>query len=216
MSNGIISAMLGSNGVIGYILIATALAANCLGVPIASEVMLPLLGLGVHLKKFSFIDAFSVAVIGQLIGFITAYLLARRAGLGLIERGGHYLFISHLQILHVKRRFRNHSTTLMLLGLLTPGIHGYLGYTAGLVKLSVGRFIVTITLGTVIWTAALIGLGDFFGNELPTFLAANHEIGIVFTALLLVVGVVWYSRQRQKRHTAVVRPSRRSKIVKVR
>ena len=194
----------------GYVGLGLSLAVNCLGIPIASELTLPLAGIAIKAGDFDPFVTLMAVVVAQMAGFTIAYIIARHAGVGLIERYGHFMFISHKQIVTGQRLFRKHGPIIMLIGLCMPGMHGYMGYSAGLAKLKVPVFLVVALAGTVIWSLGLLGLGFLFGDSLPALLAASNNASTFVGIGLAVAGVIfWYSR-RQKRRTSPVRAPRPS------
>ena len=59
-------------GKYGYIGLFIALILNVMGVPLASEVMLPLAGYAAHTGKLDLTTTFIIAFLAQVIGFIAA------------------------------------------------------------------------------------------------------------------------------------------------
>lgn len=196
----------------GYVGLGLSLAMNCLGIPIASELTLPLTGIAIKAGDFDAITTLLTVVIAQMVGFTIAYLIARHGGVGIIERYGHFMFISHKQIVTGQRLFRKHGPIIMLIGLCMPGIHGYMGYSAGLAKLKGHVFLAVALAGTTVWSLGLMGLGFLFGDSLPAILAAFNGVGTFVGIGLAVAGAIfWYSR-RQKRHMGIPHAPRRSSV----
>jgi membrane protein YqaA with SNARE-associated domain len=69
-------------GQYGYWGMSLALILNCLGIPIPSEVTLPLAGLAVEQGHWGLIQTVVMAVASQLVGLIASYWLARRGSEG--------------------------------------------------------------------------------------------------------------------------------------
>jgi membrane protein DedA with SNARE-associated domain len=182
----------------GYLGLGLTLVVNCLGIPIASEVTLPLAGIAIHAGDFDAMLTLLTVVAAQMVGFIVAYLVARHTGVGLIEDYGHYLFISHRQVVKAQQMFQRHGPIILLIGLCMPGMHGYMGYSAGLAKMRAHLFLLVTLAGTTIWSLGLLGLGYLFGNQLAQILEFGHRAGlasgIVVASLVLYF---WYSRLRR-------------------
>lgn len=189
----------------GYTGLEAAMFLNCLGLPIASEVILPLAGIAIQKGNFDPTMTFMAVIGAQMLGFSLAYLVARHAGVGLIEKYGRYLFISHKQVMKGQRLFRKHGAIIMLIGLITPGMHGYMGYSAGLAKMRVHTFFIVGLTGTAIWSLALLGLGYLFGNELPQILEFGNRAGLATGIIVASCALFfWYSRHRRTK----IRPRR--------
>lgn len=187
----------------GYLGLAVTLLVNCLGIPIASELTLPLAGIAIHGGNFTPALTVAWAMAGQMAGFGIAYLVARHVGVTMIERYGHYLFISHKQIVTGKRLFKKHGPAIILIGLCVPGMHGYMGYSAGLAGMKPFAFITTVLAGTLVWTLGLLGLGFLFGDHLPQILEMGNRAGLAM-GIIVAVGVLafWYSRRQRHKPAA--------------
>lgn len=179
----------------GYLGLGLIVFVNILGLPIATEVTLPLAGIAIHDGKFDPTVALFTVIAAQMLGFIIDYLVARHAGVGLIEKYGHYMFISHRQVLTGQRLFKKHGPIIMLIGLCIPGMHGYMGYSAGLAKMRIHIFLLVALAGTAIWSMALMGLGYLFGDYLPQVMEFGDRAGLATGIVVGSIGLyIWYSR----------------------
>lgn len=195
----------------GYVGLGLSLIVNCLGLPIASEMTLPLAGIAINLGDFDPTLTFVTVMLGQMVGFVIAYLIARHAGVGLIEKYGHYMFISHRQIVICQRLFQKHGPLIMLIGLCVPGVHGYMGYSAGLAKMRIHLFLLLALIGTAVWSAGLLGLGYLFGDRLPQIMEFGNKAGLASSMVIASVALIfWYSRHRSHKATPHHYKSRRS------
>ena len=179
----------------GYVGLGVVLAANSVGLPIASEMILPLAGVAILSGIFDPTLTLITVVVAQMTGFMIAYLMARHAGVGLIEKYGHYFFISHRQVLAGQRLFRKHGSIVLLVGLCLPGVHGYMGYSAGLAKMRADLFLIIGLVGNIIWSLAMLGLGYLFGDRLPQIMELGQGAGLTAGIVLALIGLfIWYSR----------------------
>jgi membrane protein DedA with SNARE-associated domain len=179
----------------GYAGLALTLIVNCMGVPIASEVTLPLSGVLVRTGTFNLAVLVTVAVTAQLVGFSLAYALARYGGLDLVERYGRYFWLRRRYLIKLQKLFDRHGARLVLLGSGLPGLHGYMGFPAGLARMPFGQFIASVTLGTVVWTLVFVGLGMLLADNLDMLFATAGVAGAVTTVAVMFVGAgIWYSR----------------------
>ena len=179
----------------GYIGLLVCLILNCLGVPIASEVLLPLSGWAVHLGHLNFVLVFIVAMIGQSIGFVVAYGIAAKDGIPLLEKYGKYIFIRHQQIAQMQARMKRNGKDVEIIGLVMPGVHGYMGYVGGIGNMSFGVFLPLMLIGTAIWTAALMALGYFAGSKLATIGGYSKTVSWIAMIMVVVALIIWYSRR---------------------
>jgi membrane protein DedA with SNARE-associated domain len=184
----------------GYTGLLLSLVANCMGVPLASEVTLPVAGVLVRLGVFDLTTVFVAAVVAQLIGMTIAYYVARRGGIELLEKYGKYVLLRRRHVRRLKKLFEKHDADLILFGTCLPGFHGYVGYPAGLAAMSYRKFIVMAGFGTIIWTAALMGVGYLLHDQLDAITGAAHGLGIAAAlAVLLLAAIFAYIKVRRKR-----------------
>jgi membrane protein DedA with SNARE-associated domain len=186
----------------GYWGLGASLIVNCLGIPIASEVTLPLSGVLVRSGGFNLPLVFLVAFSSQMIGFTIAYFIARRGGVELLEKYGKYVFIKHKHIKKMHRLFQKHGVSLIFAGACIPGLHGYVGYPAGLAGMNFYLFELVAGLGTLIWTSALIGLGLLLYRNMGSIMAGVQSLGVAGGIVLVVLlGVaIWYIVRQIKEH----------------
>ena len=165
---------------------------------IPSEIIIPLTGIGVRQGHFNLILAFVVAAGAQLLGLYFSYLIGRYGGLELVERYGKYVFFSHHELVRAQAAFEKYGGRLVFVGLCLPGVHGYVGYPAGIAKMPIWRFTVAAAAGAALWTGALMALGYFLGDHLEQIDAIFHNFALV-VVVLLAIAALWYIHNRKKR-----------------
>jgi len=185
-----------------------------LGVPIGTELTLPLAGIAIHSGDFDPILALITVIAAQMLGLVIGYLIARHTGVRLIQKYGHYLFISHKQVVAGQRLFQKHGVIILLVGICTPGVHGYMGYSAGLAKIRTDVFLLVTLSGITIWSLGLVGLGYLFGDHLAQIIEFGNRAGLATGIVLASIALFfWYSRLRRpkispRRHV----PRRRAQV----
>lgn len=183
----------------GYAGLAGGLVINGLGVPLPSELILGLAGLGVKVGTFSLLPALAVATAGQVAGLALSYALARYGGVALVMRYGKYVLIREQEIATAEAWFGRYGGRLVLFGLLLPALHGYVGYPAGLARMPLGRFLAFAAVGSLLWALILGSLGYFLGSHLNAIDAGLHRFGLVVVALLVIVAA-WLIRRHWRTH----------------
>jgi len=186
----------------GYWGLGLALVLNCVGVPIASEVLLPLAGALSRRGGFDLWLVGTDAVVAQMIGLALSYLLARHGGLALLERYGKYVWLNRKRLERLEGLFERHGDVLVFAGSLLPGVHGDVGFPAGLARMSFGRFLVVSGVATIAWTIAFMGLGWYLADQLGSIMAVTNGLGlaVLVIGLLVVIGI-WYSKHHARKIT---------------
>ena len=183
---------------LGAVGIGIGLLINTLGIPLPSEILIPLGGVAVKTGSASLLAVFTLAVAGQLIGYSLAYAAARYGGVEMVERYGKYVFFSTRELAIAQRAFDKYGGRLVLFGICLPGIHGYIAYPAGIARMHYARFITFAAIGACIWTAALMYLGYTLGDHLATIDVIFRRFAVLIV-VLVVVGVVYYVRRHRQR-----------------
>lgn len=184
--------------------IAVGVFLNGLSVPGLSEVLLPLSGVAVRQGKLNFVALFVVAMVAQLVGVSVAYAIARYGGVALVERYGKYVLISHSELEHAQGLFERRGTPMVIVGGCVPGVQGLVGYVAGLAQMNYLRFIVSVSVGKVIWVGGLIYLGTVMGDHLDLIDKVIKQVGVVILAgFILSVGYyLWRHRSADNDQSA--------------
>jgi membrane protein DedA with SNARE-associated domain len=177
--------------------VSVGLFINCLGIPISSEIIIPLTGIGVRQGHINLILALAVTIGAQMLGLFASYDIGRFGGLGLISRYGKYVFISQHELERTEKAFEKYGGRLVFFGLILPGIHGFVGYPAGIAKMAIGSFAATALAGAAIWSGALLALGYFLGDHLAEIDAIFRQFGVFIVLAFILVGAYYINIKRK-------------------
>ena len=162
-------------------------------IPWPSELLLIPQGVLVQQDKLSFLLVFTAATLGSLVGALINYLLAfylgRKAVNKLISRYGKFLFLDDEKMHSVDRFFNKHGEVTTFVGRLIPGIRQLISLPAGFGRMNLIRFSIFTALGAGIWSAILIYLGFFLGDN-SHLIEQNMNlitILIVFFSLIIIL-----------------------------
>lgn len=155
--------------------------------PIPSEVVLPLAGYQVSRGVLTFVVALLAATTGSLLGALLLYELGRSGGRPLVLRFGPLLRISPERLDRAERWFARRGDWVVLLGRLVPGARSVVSVPAGLARMSVARFCVLTTLGSLAWNALLIAAGQALGAR---WTRVGEVIGPASTYVILALALV--------------------------
>lgn len=178
--------------------VSVGLFVNCLGIPIPSEIIIPLAGISVRQGHNNLILAIIVTVGAQMLGLYVSYLIGRFGGVELIQRYGKYVFISSHELERAENAFEKYGGRLVFFGLILPGIHGFVGYPAGIAKMAIWRFSITAVFGALIWSGALLAVGYFLGDHLGQIDAIFHKFGVIIV-IAIIAAALWYINKQRKR-----------------
>lgn len=176
---------------LGYAGIAIGTLVNAMGIPIPSEVLLPLAGAAARQGRFSLLAVITVSVIAQLIGTAIAYWLGRRGGLPLIQRYGKYVFFKERELEITQNLFQRWGQWLVLFGRCIPVVTSYISYPAAVAGMPFGRFMLASGLGFIGWSTLLTVLGYELFGQIDRIHAIFQKFGL-FILVLLIIGLIWY------------------------
>jgi membrane protein DedA with SNARE-associated domain len=182
-------------------MIFVTMALESAGIPISSEIVVPLGGAlasgAISGRHLDFAWVVIAASVGNLVGSLVAYLLTRRYGEAIILGPGRRVGLSagHLRLAH--RVFDRWGLVAVFAGRLLPIIRTYISFPAGLSNIRLVPFSVATILGAVPWNFALayagLKLGDNYehvGRVLGPF---TIPVAVV---VVVVLGAAYYYGRR--------------------
>ncbi len=151
-------------GAYGLLAIFVTMAGESAGLPISSEIVVPLGGALASQGKLSFVAVVAVSSLANLAGSLVAYLLTRRYGERVIlSRAGKWMGLSRGHLTLANRFFGRYGVWAVFLGRLLPIVRTYISFPAGLSKVKLPTFITATLLGAIPWNFALAYAGYKLG-----------------------------------------------------
>ncbi len=182
---------------LGYGGLAFGLVIDSAGVPIPSEVLLPLAGALARQGRFNLAVVIIVGTLAQTVGAILAYWIGAYGGLPLIQRYGKYVMFSHHELVKTQKLFDRYGAWLTLAGRCLPGIRTYIGYPAGLARMRFSVFVFASAVGSLLWTVFLAILGYQLANHLESIDRLFGPFGLILATVSIIV-FIWYVRKTRK------------------
>ncbi len=187
----------------GYGGLAFGLIIDSAGIPVPSEILIPLSVVAARQGKFNIIIVMIIATLAQIIGGIIAYESGRRCGRPFIDRYAKYILLSHRELDFTHRQFERHGQLLAGVGRCVPVIRGYIGFVAGIAQMPRRRFIAATAIGSLVWTLVLSAAGYVLAKDINAIDSAIKPLSLVIVVALAGM-VIWFviHRLREKRHSA--------------
>ena len=188
----------------GYFGLFIALALGNFGVPIGSEIVLPVAG---GLTATGHLGALwltiAVAVAGELGGGTVGYAIGRYGGVPLIERYGKYVHFTHERLMRMHGFFERWGTFAIFICRFLPFVRGVAAIPAGIAEMNLPLFYLWTFLGSLIFCTFLILLGSAFGGHLSAIIPLLHRGGYVVlgVAVVAVVATIVVMRMRGRPST---------------
>ncbi|TFL18420.1 DedA family protein [Jannaschia formosa] len=137
--------------------------------PIPSELVMPLAGFTAARGDMTLGGAILAGTAGSVAGALLWYWIGLKVGekrlYRLVERYGHWLTVDEDDIGRSTAWFRRHGEWAVFLGRMVPGIRTFISIPAGLAGMKMTPFLIYTTLGSVLWTAVLAGLGYLLESQ---------------------------------------------------
>jgi membrane protein DedA with SNARE-associated domain len=185
-------------GSYGYLAIFVTMAGESAGLPISSEIVVPLGGALAAQGKLNLIAVVAVSSLANLAGSLVAYLLTRRYGEQVIlSRAGKWMGLSRGHLRLANRFFGKYGVWAVFLGRLLPIVRTYISFPAGLSKVRLLTFTLATLAGAIPWNFALAYAGYKLGQNYETVAKYLGPIGIPLAILvvILLIAAWWYGRK---------------------
>src|SRR6476661_5266974 len=189
----------------GYIAIFVTMVGESAGLPISSEVVVPLGGALASLNKLGFgapvvqlILVVAVSSLANLTGSLIAFYLTRRFGETVVlSRFGRWMGLSKGHLRLANRFFDRWGLWAVFLGRLLPIVRTYISFPAGLSKIGYVRFIVVSLLGAIPWNAGLAYAGYLAGQHWEQVATTVSPFAIpIAIVVVIILAAAWYFGRR--------------------
>ena len=183
----------------GYFAVALLMGMENACIPIPSELILGFAGYLVFAGRLTFWGAFWYGMLGGLLGSWFAYEVGRRGGRAFVDRYGHYFFIKRSHVDMAQHWFDRYGLKAVFFSRMLPVIRTFISLPAGFAHVDGKKFTVYTILGSMPWTALIIGAGMALGESWEYLLEIGHELSLLFVVVCVAFGGVWYWRRRHKK-----------------
>jgi len=148
----------------GYIGVFLLMLLENIFPPIPSELIMPLAGFVAARGDLNFIGVILVGTAGSVVGALPWYYAGAKLGQErmkrLAKRWGHWLTLSPEDVDKASDWFDRHGKGAVFFGRLIPAVRTLISVPAGIAGMSMTKFLIYSTLGSLIWTA-LLALAGF-------------------------------------------------------
>ncbi len=149
----------------GYGGIVLMMAVESTILPFPSEAALIPAGYLAAQGKMDPLLATLCGALGSLLGASVNYGVSMWLGRPIMERIGGYVFVTPDKLDAADRYFATHGEITTFIGRLIPGIRHLISIPAGVARMNFARFALYTTLGAGFWSAVLVGVGYWVGQN---------------------------------------------------
>ena len=182
----------------GLLAIFVTMAAESAGIPISSEIVVPLGGALAAQGKLNFVLVVAVSSLANLVGSLVAFYLTRRYGEQVVlSRFGRWLGLSRGHLRLANRFFARFGLWAVFLGRLLPVVRTYISFPAGLSRIGGVRFTLATLAGAIPWNFALAYAGFKLGQHWEEVATALGPFAIpIAIGVVIALGVAWWFGRR--------------------
>jgi len=186
---GLVADIMGSIGLVG---VGLVLAIETILPFLPSEVALPLAGFSAKRGDFGLVAVIVAATIGSVGGAMILYWISRVFGL---ERTRHVLakipLVTARDIDKGVAWFARNDAAAVFFGRMVPAIRSLVSIPAGVEKMSVTRFLIYTTAGSLIWNTIWISAGYQLGNNWESVEKYGNYLKYALV-VAVVAAVAWF------------------------
>src|SRR3989344_229540 len=178
-----------------------------LGVPLLlpNELVLGFFGAQAAHGRWSLGLLIAVATLGDILGTVGLFLIARKISIAAIERFGAKIGIKHERIASLELKLRRWEMAGVFVGRTIPFVRIYTSLAAAVLRMPFWEFFVPAVGGAIVWASLFLLVGFFLREQWGTI--AQYipvDIGqLVFLVLVFGVAVVFLRRQRRNNDSVV-------------
>lgn len=183
----------------GYPGIALVMFAENIFTPIPSELVMPFAGFLVADGKMSMVGILFAASIGVVAGALVIYYIGVWADepiiRGFIRRWGKWFFVSEDDLDRALAFFDRHGELVVFFGRLIPIIRSLISLPAGMNRMTMPKFLLFTTLGSLIWNVFLGVAGYLLGSNWERILEITDRYEKVWLILMALAVVGFFAKR---------------------
>ncbi|MFG3502236.1 DedA family protein [Pseudomonas sp. NPDC047963] len=168
--------------------------------PIPSELIMPLAGFVAARGDLNFIAVIVVGTAGSVVGALPWYYAGAKLGQARMkrfaERWGHWLTLSPEDVDKASEWFDRHGKGAVFFGRLIPAVRTLISVPAGIAGMSMTKFLIYSTLGSLIWTALLALAGYLLESQYEKVSEYMNPISTGVVVLMVLYYLYRLIRQR--------------------
>lgn len=129
----------------------------------SSQIIYLVAGVLVARGNLEFLPLVIAGGLGNALGNLITYALIYKYGERLVAK---FFLVKHAHVKAFQSKVTHHGVWLLFVGKLTPSIKVIVPIVAGLAKISTHMAFILFTTTSILWAAAFVALGYFFGTQI--------------------------------------------------
>ena len=166
-------------------------------IPLPSEIIMPFSGYLVYTGRFKLAWVALAGAVVCNVGSLVAYYVGALGGRPLAEKYGRYVLVTRHDLELADRWFARYGDWAVFFARLLPVVRTFIALPAGIARMNFLRFNLYTFLGSLPWCLALAYAGLKLGERWTILRQYFHRFDTAIL-ILIVIGVVWFVRNRWK------------------
>lgn len=164
------------------------------GLPISSEIVVPLGGALASQGKLNFVLVVLVSSLANLTGSLIAFYVTRRFGERVVlSRFGRWMGLSRGHLRLANRFFDRFGPWAVFVGRLLPIVRTYISFPAGVSRMGYVWFTIATMAGAIPWNFVLAYAGFKLGQHYETVAATLSPFAIpIAIGVVILLAVAWW------------------------
>ena len=185
----------------GYLGIFIGIVIEVVITPVPSEIIMGYAGYLVYKGKMNFFLAALSGATANVIGSLVIYMLGLVFGTKIIPKVGKYIGVGKKEYQRALNAFNKYGRSSVFIAQVVPGLRSVIAIPAGIAKMNIIQFILSILGGSMVWCSFLIYVSYKLGENWETFTSfvsnLEHMILIVFILLILTFIYVFIKKRKK-------------------
>ncbi len=198
----LIATLISIIGELGYLGIFIGMTIESSFIPFPSELILipagALVAQGEMLAGFVFLAGLAGSLVGALINYFLALFLGRTTIDFLVDKYGKVFLINKEKLKKSDKFFDKYGELTTFTGRLIPVVRQLISLPAGFAKMKLPKFIFFTALGAGIWSAILIYIGYFFGNNTEWINSNMNFVTMLLLSFVLIIIIIYLILKKRK------------------
>ncbi|MGA2598790.1 MAG: VTT domain-containing protein [Bryobacteraceae bacterium] len=184
----------------GYAVVAVAVLAEQLGIPVPATPVLLAAGAVAGMGSLSLGACVLIAMLSAVLGDIIWFLLGKRYGTAILSLLCRISLEPDSCVNYTKRVYSKFGPSTLLFAKFVPGLSTVMTPLAGRFLVPFGRFLMFDSAGALLWTGTYICVGWLFRAQLEHLADALFQmgswLGVVVFSLIALYALYRYARRR--------------------
>jgi len=195
---------------IGWTGVVLLMAVESAGIPVPSEIIMPLAGWFLVQDKghgFGFVLlAAGLGALGNTVGSVVAYYIGDYGGRPLLERYGRFVLITGHDLDRAERFFERRGPIAVFVSRVLPVVRTFISFPAGIARMRIGLFTALTFFGSFIWSFALAWAGYLLGKDWKKIsdVIRPFDYPIAAVVVIAIAWFIWRHVQRARETPATV------------